>query len=67
MSGQVKALLTIASLALATPVAAPPTTAFDGNYVGVSAHVAKRTAHGRQCPRATRANSPPCCISASPR
>ena len=51
MSGQVKALLTIASLALATPVAAPPTTAFDGNYVGVSAHVAKSTAHGRQCPR----------------
>ena len=55
MFGQAKVLLTIASLALATPVAAqvaaPPTTAFDGNYVGVSAHVAKSTAHGRQCPR----------------
>jgi hypothetical protein len=55
MSGRVKVLLTIAGLALATPVAAqapgPPSTAFDGRYVGVSAHVAKSTAHGRQCPR----------------
>ena len=55
MSGQAKVLLTIASLALATPVAAlvaaPPTTAFDGNYVGVSAHIGKSTGHGRQCPR----------------
>jgi hypothetical protein len=55
MSGQAKVLLTIASLALATPVAAqapaPPPTAFDGNYVGVSAHIGKSTGHGRQCPR----------------
>ena len=55
MSGQAKVLLTIASLALATPVAAQvagqPTTAFDGNYVGVSAHIGKSTGHGRQCPR----------------
>ena len=55
MSGRVKVLLTIAGLALATPVAAqapgPPPTAFDGRYVGVSAHVAKSTAHSRQCPR----------------
>ena len=55
MSGQAKVLLTIASLALATPVAAQapgqPTTAFEGRYVGVSAHVSKSTAHGRQCPR----------------
>ena len=55
MSLWVKALLTIAGLALAMPVAAqapgPPPTAFDGKYAGVSAHVAKSTAHGRQCPR----------------
>jgi hypothetical protein len=55
MSGRAKILLTIAGLALATPVAAqapgPPPTAFDGKYVGVSAHIAKSTAHGRQCPR----------------
>ena len=54
MSGRAKILLTIASLALATPVAsqAPgPTSAFDGNYTGVSAHIGKSTGHGRQCPR----------------
>jgi hypothetical protein len=55
MSLWVKALLTIAGLALAMPVAAqapgPPPTAFDGKYGGVSAHIAKSTAHGRQCPR----------------
>ena len=54
MSGRLKALLTIAGLAFAMPATAQvptPTTAFDGNYVGVSAHIAKSTAHGRQCPR----------------
>jgi hypothetical protein len=54
MSGRLKALLTIAGLALAMPATAQvptPTTAFDGNYVGVSAHIEKSTGHGRQCPR----------------
>lgn len=55
MSGSKKALLRIAGLLLAMPVAAqapgPPTTAFDGHYAGVSAHESKSTAHGRQCPR----------------
>ncbi len=43
------------TLALAMPAAAqapgPMTTAFDGKYAGVSAHISKSTAHGRQCPR----------------
>jgi hypothetical protein len=54
MSDRLKALLTIAGLALAMPATAQvptPTTAFDGNYVGVSAHIEKSTGHGRQCPR----------------
>ena len=55
MSGRAKVLLIIAGFALTTPVAAQapgqPPTVFDGRYVGVSAHVAKSTAHGRQCPR----------------
>jgi hypothetical protein len=55
MSGRAKVLLTVAAVALAMPAAAqapaPVTTAFDGKYVGVSAHIAKSTAHGRQCPR----------------
>lgn len=53
MSGWMKVILTIAGLALAAPVAAqaPATTAFDGHYAGVSAHIAKSTGHGRQCPR----------------
>ena len=54
MSGRVKALLTIVGLALAMPATAQvpaPTTAFDGDYVGVSAHIGKSTGHGRQCPR----------------
>ena len=54
MSGRLKTLLTIAGALLAMPVAAQipgPTTAFDGKYAGVSAHAAKSTAHGRQCPR----------------
>ena len=54
MSGRLKALLTIAGLAMAMPATAQvpaPTMAFDGNYVGVSAHIAKSTGHGRQCPR----------------
>lgn len=55
MSGRAKVLLTIAGLALTTPVAAqapgPATTAFDGRYAGVFAHIAKSTAHGRPCPR----------------
>jgi len=54
MSGRLKALLTNAGLELAMPATAQvpaPTMAFDGNYVGVSAHIAKSTGHGRQCPR----------------
>ena len=52
MSGLTKALLTAAILTSAIPAGAQaPTTAFDGKYVGVSAHIAKSTAHGRQCPR----------------
>jgi hypothetical protein len=54
MSGQTKAALAAAIFALAIPAAAQapaPVTAFDGKYVGVSAHIAKSTAHGRQCPR----------------
>jgi hypothetical protein len=55
MPGRAEVLLMIAGFVLTTPVAAqapgPPPTAFDGRYVGVSAHVAKSTAHGRQCPR----------------
>jgi hypothetical protein len=55
MSGQTKAVLAAVIFALAIPAAAqapaPVTTAFDGKYVGVSAHIAKSTAHGRQCPR----------------
>jgi hypothetical protein len=55
MSGRTRALLTVAVFALAIPAGAqapsPVTTAFDGKYVGVSAHIAKSTAHGRQCPR----------------
>jgi len=55
MSGRLKTLLTIAGAALAMPAAAqipgPMTTAFDGKYAGVSAHISKSTAHGRQCPR----------------
>jgi hypothetical protein len=35
----------------ATAQVPAPTTAFDGNYVGVSAHIAESTGHGRQCPR----------------
>ena len=55
MSGWRKVLLPVAGLALALPagaqVPAPPVTAFDGTYAGVSAHIAKSTGHGRQCPR----------------
>ena len=55
MSGRLQALLTITGLALTMPaiaqVPAPPVTAFDGTYAGVSAHIAKSTGHGRQCPR----------------
>ena len=54
MSGQTRAVLTAALFALAIPAAAQapaPVTAFDGKYVGVSAHIEKSTAHGRQCPR----------------
>ena len=54
MSARLKALLTIAGLALAMPAIAQvptPTTAFDGNYVGVSARIEKSTGHGRECPR----------------
>ena len=54
MSGQTRAVLAAAILALAMPAAAQapePATAFDGKYVGVSAHIAKSTGYGRQCPR----------------
>lgn len=54
MSGQTRAVLAAALFALAIPAAAQapaPVTAFDGKYVGVSAHIAKSTGHGRQCPR----------------
>ena len=55
MSGRAKTILMVAGLALAIPAAAqaptPATTAFDGHYTGVSAHVAKSLAHGRRCPR----------------
>jgi hypothetical protein len=54
MSGRAKVLLTIAGFALAMPAAAQapgPMTTFDGKYAGVSAHISKSTAHGRQCPR----------------
>jgi len=55
MSGRTRALLTAAVFALAVPAAAqapaPATATFDGHYKGVSAHIAKSTAHGRQCPR----------------
>jgi hypothetical protein len=54
MFGRAKVLLIIAGFALTVPGGAqtpgPPPTAFDGRYVGVSAHVAKSTAHGRTCP-----------------
>jgi hypothetical protein len=55
MLGGTKALLRVAVFALAVPAGAqapsPVTTAFDGHYAGVSAHVSKSTGHGRQCPR----------------
>ncbi|HKM73124.1 MAG TPA: hypothetical protein VJX94_24190 [Stellaceae bacterium] len=54
MSGRAKVFLTIAGFALAIPAAAQapgPMTTFDGKYAGISAHVSKSTAHGRQCPR----------------
>jgi hypothetical protein len=57
MSGHTRALLTAAILALAMPVGAQPqppapaTTAFDGKYAGVSAHISKSVAGSRQCPR----------------
>ena len=50
-----KVLLMIAGCALAAPVAAqapgPMTTAFDGHYAGLSAHVSKSGSRHRQCPR----------------
>lgn len=54
MSRQTRAVLTAAIFALAIPASAQAPahlTAFDGKYVGVSAHIEKSTAHGRQCPR----------------
>ena len=55
MLGYPRALWTAAFFTCAIPALAqapaPGTTAFDGKYVGVSAHIAKSTAHGRQCPR----------------
>jgi len=53
MPAPVKVFLAIASFALAMPAVAQapgPMTTFDGKYAGVSAHVSKSTAHGRQCP-----------------
>lgn len=54
MSGRVKVLMTVASLALTMPVFAqvPAPAAFDGKYVGVSADVAKTgRARSERCPR----------------
>ena len=54
MSAQTRAVLAAAIFALAVPAAAQapaPVTVFDGKYVGVSAHIEKSTAHGRQSPR----------------
>jgi hypothetical protein len=53
MSNRARLLLTVIVFALATPAAqaSAPSTAFDGHYVGVSAHIGKSTGHGRQCPR----------------
>jgi hypothetical protein len=60
MSGRANLILTIAALALATPVAAqapaPTTTAFDGTYTGVS-RTLESTMLGhstRQCPPSGR-------------
>src|SRR5215472_2335368 len=55
MSARTKVFLAIALSALAPPAAAqapaPPTTAFDGTYAGVSANVSRSiSAHGRRCP-----------------
>jgi len=50
MSSRPKVILTIAGLALATPVAAQ-TSAFDGKYAGVSADVSKYRSSGERCPR----------------
>ena len=54
MSGRAKVILTIASFALAIPVAAQipgPTSAFDGKYAGVSDDVSKYHSSGERCPR----------------
>ena len=54
MSSRPKVILTIAGLALATPVAAQapgPTSTFDGKYAGVSADVSKYRSSGERCPR----------------
>jgi hypothetical protein len=54
VSGRVKIVLTFVAFTLATPAAAqtpaPPTTAFDGTYAGVSADVST-VRQGRRCPR----------------
>jgi hypothetical protein len=48
-------IATILGLGLAAPVAAqapgPMTTAFDGHYAGLSAHVSKSGSRAGQCPR----------------
>jgi hypothetical protein len=48
-------LFAVAAFALAIPAAAqipaPPPTAFDGKYIGVSANVAKSRNTQRHCPR----------------
>jgi hypothetical protein len=54
MFGRAMVILTIASLAAATPVAAQTpgsASAFDGKYTGASADVSKYRSRGERCPR----------------
>lgn len=65
MPYEAKALLYIAALALATPVAAqapaPPTTAFDGTYAGVSRELSVYGSEGVS--RGCRASGPPAVLT----
>jgi hypothetical protein len=54
MSARMRALVTVAGLALAMPVAAQapaPATAYDGTYAGVSMDVTKANPEATHCPR----------------
>jgi len=57
MFGWRKLPLTIASFALAVPLAAAQTTTFDGHYAGASAHATKSTPSQRKCPRESTPDS----------